>query len=132
MENLKPLINFIQSMKAQELNLEKLPNAVSAILREVEEIKRMLISNKPRKEPDTKRLSINEAENFFVEQGFPVSKSKLYKLTSEGKIPHEKFGIRVLFRQDKLIDWIESEMNLSIKSNSKDIMILANSARRKK
>jgi excisionase family DNA binding protein len=119
-------------MKSQELSFEKLPSAVSAILREVEEIKRMLITNKPRSEPNIKRLSINEVQTFFLEQGFPISKSKLYKLTSEGKIPHEKFGIRVLFRQDKLIDWIESEMNLSIKSNSKDIMILANSARRKK
>lgn len=119
-------------MKSQELNFERLPSAVSAILREVEEIKRMLINHKPRSEPDTKRLSINEAQKFFQEQGFPISKSKLYKLTSEGKIPHEKFGIRVLFRQDKLIDWIKNEMNLSIKSDSKHVMILANSARRKK
>jgi excisionase family DNA binding protein len=82
--------------------------------------------------PPPKKLSINEAVKFFLEQGFPVSKSKLYKLTSEGKIPYDKFGIRVLFRQDKLIDWIENEMNLSVKSESKHVMILANSARRKK
>lgn len=132
MDNLKPIINFIQSMKSQELSFDKLPNAVSTILREVEEIKRMLTNNKPRSEPDTKRLSINEAQKFMQEQGFPVSKSKLYKLTSEGKIPYDKFGIRVLFRQDKLIDWIENEMNLSTKSESKHVMILANSARRKK
>lgn len=131
MDNLKPLINFTHSMKSQELNFEKLPNAVSVLLREVEEIKKMLISNKPRSEPNIKRLSINEAQAFFLEQGFPISKSKLYKLTSEGKIPFEKFGIRVLFKQDKLIEWIENEMNLSTKSDSKYVMTLANSARKK-
>jgi excisionase family DNA binding protein len=118
-------------MKSQELNFDKLPSAVSAILREVEEIKKMLISNKPRSETNIKRLSINEAQAFFLEQGFQISKSKLYKLTSEGKIPYDKFGIRVLFRQEKLINWIENEMNLSIKSESKNVMILADSARRK-
>lgn len=118
-------------MKSQELNFEKLPSAVSAILREVEEIKKMLISNKPRSETNIKRLSINEAQAFFLEQGFQISKSKLYKLTSEGKIPYDKFGIRVLFRKEKLINWIENEMNLSIKSESKHVMILADSARRK-
>ena len=118
-------------MNAQELNFEKLPNAVGLILREVEEIKRMLINNKPRSEPDTKRLSINEAIKFFSEQGVRISKSKIYKLTSERKIPYDKFGTRVLFRQEELIDWIENEMNLSTKSEKKQAMILADSARRK-
>jgi excisionase family DNA binding protein len=118
-------------MKSQELNFDKLPSAVSAILREVEEIKKMLINNKPRSETNIKRLSIDEAQAFFIEQGFQISKSKLYKLTSEGKIPYDKFGVRVLFRQEKLMNWIENEMNLSIKSESKHAMILADSARRK-
>lgn len=118
-------------MNLEELNFEKLPVAVSLILKEVEEIKRMLINNKPRSQPVTKRMSTNEAIKFIVEQGFPISKSKLYKLTSEGKIPHEKFGMRVLFKQDNLIAWISNEMNLSRKSDSEYVMILANSARKK-
>lgn len=118
-------------MISQELNFEKLPSAVSAILREVEEIKKLLISNKPRSKPDNKRLSINEAQKFLQEHGLPISKSKLYKLTSEGKIPYDKFGIRVLFREENLLEWIESQINLSMKSQSKNIMTLVNSARRK-
>jgi excisionase family DNA binding protein len=118
-------------MISQELNFEKLPSAVSAILREVEEIKKLLTSNKPRSKPDTKRLSINDAQMFIQEQGLPISKSKLYKLTSEGKIPYDKFGIRVLFREENLLEWIESQINLPVKSQSKNIMTLANSARRK-
>lgn len=118
-------------MKSQQLSFDKLPSAISAILREVEEIKKMLINNKPRSETNIKRLSIDEAQAFFIEQGFQISKSKLYKLTSEGKIPYDKFGVRVLFRQEKLMNWIENEMNLSIKPESKHAMILADSARRK-
>lgn len=118
-------------MISQELNFEKLPSAVSAILREVEEIKKLLISNKPKGKQDTKRLSIYDAQMFIQEQGLSISKSKLYKLTSEGKIPYDKFGIRVLFRQDNLLEWIESQINLSVKSESKNVMTLANSARRK-
>jgi len=118
-------------MNLQELNFEKLPVAVGLILKEVEEIKRMLLHNKLSSQPETKRMSTNEAIKFIVQQGFPISKSKLYKLTSEGKIPHEKFGMRVLFKQDNLVAWIENEMNLSMKSNSEYVMILANCARKK-
>ena len=118
-------------MNSKELNLENLPLFVGLILRDVEEIKKILTINKPRSDPDTKRLSINEALKFIADQGYPVSKSKLYKLTSEGKIPFEKFGMRVLFKKDKLIEWIENEMNLSTKSDSKYVMTLANSARKK-
>jgi excisionase family DNA binding protein len=119
-------------MNLQELNFEKLPVAVSLILKEVEEIKRMLLNSKPSAQPDTKRMSTNEAIKFIMEQGFPMSKSKLYKLTSERKIPYDKFGIRVLFRQDNILEWIESQINLSMKLESKNVMILANSARSKK
>lgn len=119
-------------MKIQELNFETLPSAVGLILSEVVEIKKILINDKSTNEPAIKRLSSNDAIKFIKEQGVPFSKSKLYKLTSEKTIPHEKFGVRVLFRQDKLLDWIENEMNLSIKPDSKHIMILANSARNKK
>ncbi|HEU4790074.1 MAG TPA: helix-turn-helix domain-containing protein [Flavobacterium sp.] len=118
-------------MNSREFNFENLPLFVGLIFKDVEEIKKMLTSNMPRSEPDIKRLSINEAVKFLLEKGFPVSKSKLYKLTSEGKIPFEKFGMRVLFKQDKLIDWIENEMNLSTKTDSKYVMTLANSARKK-
>lgn len=117
-------------MKSQELNFEKLPSAVSAILREVEEIKKLLTNNKPRSKPEIKRLSINEAQMFIQEQGLPISKSKLYKLTSEGKIPYDKFGIRVLFLEENLLEWMESQINLSMKTESKNVMTLASSARR--
>lgn len=118
-------------MNSREFNFENLPLFVGLIFKDVEEIKRMLTSNMPRSEPDAKRLSISEAVKFFLEKGFPISKSKLYKLTSEEKIPFEKFGMRVLFKKDKLIEWIENEMNLSTKSDSKYVMTLANSARKK-
>ena len=109
-------------MNLQELNFEKLPVAVSLILKEVEEIKRMLINNKPSSQLDTKRMSTNEAIKFIVEKGFPISKSKLYKLTSEGKIPHEKFGMRVLFKQDNLVAWMQEKNNQIINYGKQSIL----------
>lgn len=118
-------------MNSQELNFEKLPSAVSLILKEVEEIKKMMASNKTNIHLDSKRLSTNEAIKFIRDQGLPISKSKLYKLTSEGKIPHEKFGMRVLFKTDNLVNWIANQMKLSTELDSDYAIIIANSARKK-
>lgn len=119
-------------MKTKELSFETLPSAVGLILKEMEEIKKILINDSSANAPEVKRLSTNEAIKFIREQGLPISKSKLYKLTSEGKIPHEKFGMRVLFKKDSLFTWIGNEMKISIKSDSEYAMILANCARNKK
>ena len=121
-----------KNMKTKELSFETLPSAVGLILKEMEEIKKILINDSSANAPEVKRLSTNEAIKFIREQGLPISKSKLYKLTSEGKIPHEKFGMRVLFKKDSLFTWIGNEMKISIKSDSEYAMILANCARNKK
>ncbi|UUF15200.1 MULTISPECIES: helix-turn-helix domain-containing protein [Flavobacterium] len=118
-------------MKNQELSFETLPSAVGLILKEMEEIKKILINDSSTNDPEIKRLSTNEAIKFIREQGFPISKSKLYKLTSEGKIPHEKFGMRVLFKKDNLVSWFANEIKSSMKLDSEYAMIIANSARKK-
>lgn len=73
----------------EDLSFDKLPKAVSKLLRDVEVIKKLLINKKPREETKFKKLSTDKAINFFNNNGFTMSKSKLYKLTSQ-KNSHSK------------------------------------------
>jgi len=59
----------------------------------------------------TKLLTINEAAEYLT-----LSKDYLYRLTSLRKIPFVKIGSRVMFRSDKLQEWIE-EHSINIINN---------------
>lgn len=40
-----------------------------------------------------------------------LSKSHIYKLVSQNKIPHIKLGGKILFDKEKIQDWIDSQSN---------------------
>lgn len=56
------------------------------------------------------RLNLQTAVDFLNQEGFPISASKLYKLTAEGKIPHQKFGHRLVFDRGALAAWAEAQL----------------------
>jgi len=117
--------------QSEELSFDKLPKAISKLLMEVEEIKKMLIIKKTRGRPNFKKLSIDKAIDFILNQGYIMSKSKLYKLISNGQIPFARFGIRIVFSEEELIGWLESQTKKSYKSNAESVKIISNSARNK-
>lgn len=58
-----------------------------------------------------------------------LSKSKLYKLTSSGEIPHKRYGNRLIFSRKELTEWVEEQ---TVEKSSDDATaVLAASARRK-
>ncbi len=65
--------------------------------------------------PEKKYLSVDGARQYADKfASFPISKSRFYTLTSEGKIPHVKgHGGRLLIPIDKFRAWLEggSEVN---------------------
>lgn len=76
------------------------------------------------------RLNLQAAVDFLNQEGFPISRSKLYKLTAEGKIPHHKFGHRLVFERDALAVWAEAQ--LRSRSDGTDARAaIARSARKK-
>ncbi|WP_124019438.1 helix-turn-helix domain-containing protein [Flavobacterium hydrophilum] len=85
----------------------------------MEEIKKML------REPIQKlvfkeKISFNDALDLLSQNGYNISRSKLYKLTSTNSIPHGKINNKLVFFRDELILWIENQIlkNESRKNNS--------------
>ncbi len=56
------------------------------------------------------RLNIEEAIKLLSDNGYPTSKGKLYQLTSKGKIPFWKYGIKLVFYREELLKWAEEQV----------------------
>lgn len=88
-----------------------------------------LLSTKQDVKPEIDTLTLTKALALLSEYGYPMSKAKLYKLTSSGNIPCRKFGQKLVFSRKDILSWAESQT----KPNSAEIALtLARSARRKK
>ncbi|KAA6331104.1 hypothetical protein EZS27_020257 [termite gut metagenome] len=82
----------------------------------------------PAESPDT--CSFGQALEFFMEHGYALSKSRLYKLTALKQIPFRHFGRKIIFSRKELLAWMES-LTMPNSSASDTILTLAESARRK-
>ena len=76
------------------------PELVDLIASEVE----ARINRNEFKEPPEDRIGLKEAIQLT---GF--SRSALYKLTMNGRIPHEKYRTRLIFSRKELQRWINSQ-----------------------
>lgn len=105
--------------------LERRLNRLEFLL---EEIKEATSQSKILEYPD--RLNKEQALTFLNEQGYHVSESTLYKLTSTKKIPFKNFGRRLIFSRKELLKWVESQ-TIDTNDTSEVDLALARSARRK-
>lgn len=58
--------------------------------------------------PDT--LSMPNALKVLADNGFPTSKAKLYKMTSQEQIPFMKYGNKLVFSRMALIEWAHKQL----------------------
>lgn len=94
-------------------------------------IKKALPDNrdeKPQKIPDT--CSVEQALSFLLENGYKLSKSKLYKMTANKILPFRYFGRRIIFSRDELLKWVEKQ-TIPSSGNNETLLAIAKSARRK-
>lgn len=56
-------------------------------------------------------LCLTDALSFLKQEGITISKSKIYKLTAEKKIPFKKFNGHLVFSSSELLRWIDSEFS---------------------
>jgi excisionase family DNA binding protein len=61
----------------------------------------------PQPEPSD-RCGLDDACIILGTPEKPASKAQVYKLTSEKKLPHAKFGSRLVFSRRQLTAWVES------------------------
>ncbi len=53
--------------------------------------------------PDT--ITMDTAIALLGENGYPTSRAKIYKLTSNNEIPHNKYGNKLVFSRKELLAW---------------------------
>ena len=78
--------------------------------------------------PDT--ITLTAALELLCENGYPTSKGKIYKLTSANRLPHGKYGNKLVFSRRDLLTWAESQTHIK-PDRSDAILEIAKSARRK-
>jgi hypothetical protein len=103
---------------------EQLEEVVVQALKKVLPMK----EEEPNSPPDTGSLA--QAIAFLQENGYLMSKSKLYKLTSAEQIPFRHFERRLVFSRKELLEWIKSQ-TVSRSNSSETLLTLAKSARNK-
>ncbi|MFD3003613.1 hypothetical protein ACFS7Z_24870 [Pontibacter toksunensis] len=77
------------------------------------------------------RLNVASAVAHLKEQGYTITRSQLYKLTAQNKIPYFKLNTRLAFSRKELTKWVESQI-VNPNDTSENDLALARSARRKK
>jgi hypothetical protein len=97
-----PVIFNIKNMGIEQ-SLETILGKLTCL----EEILQEIRSPQKSQEPSD-RCGINEACIILGTPEAPTSKAQVYKLTSEKKLPHAKFGARLVFSRRQLLAWVES------------------------
>lgn len=97
------------------ITFNDLPQAVEQILEDIKVIKELLTQKENNKEVPS-LMSFDEALDFMSKEGYPMSKSKLYKLTAKKQIPHTQFCSKLLFSKNELLEWCQSQSkNIEVK-----------------
>jgi excisionase family DNA binding protein len=98
------------------ITFEKLPEAVSRLLQDVEVIKNFLLNNAAY--PKTETVSPHEKDILTVEdvsRKLGITKGGVYNLTHMRQIPYYKKGGRIYFDAKELDAWIRSDRRKTIK-----------------
>lgn len=107
----------------KEITFDSLPAAVMKLSEKVDLIINLLGANIEKREEIPKYLSTENALVYLKKTGFPMSKSKLYKLTSYGRIPFHKSGNTLLFIPEELDKWCESDIYADDEKHLNELII---------
>ena len=108
-------------------------NPFEAILSKLAELKAEIRKIKP-PEPPAKlpdALTIDQAIQFLEENGLPVTKAQVYKLSFLNEIPASRIGKRLVFSRKDLLTWIQARTIPKVSPQQKAAEKLAQSARRR-
>lgn len=91
-------------------SFDNMPFQVDQIYKELIELKTILLNKEKHPKEYPKHMDINNAVAFLNEQGYKITRSTLYKLTSTRKIPHSKFLGKLVFETKELLTWCEHQL----------------------
>lgn len=90
---------------------ENLPMQIDFLISQVGVIQEILLKRIMKPEDVPKMfLNFDETLSNFLIQGYKMSKSRLYKLTSSNSIPYSKVGNKLLFCKEDLDQWLNNQI----------------------
>lgn len=96
-------------------------------------LENIIVPAKRTANPIKTTMSIDEALQFFTDNNYPITKSTLYQKISQKEIPYHKINNRrLVFYRDELEEWIRRRTNNTTASIDNAVLLLAESANRKK
>ncbi len=113
------------------ITYDNLPQAIGYLTAQVDELKKILLHKHIREPPLRSKLSVDKAIKLISDYGLNISRSKLYKLTSNQQIPFSKFNNRIVFTEEDLHNWIQENISSNTKKND-SIKSIVKSAQNKK
>lgn len=114
----------------KNLTFESLPSAIVELAGKVDLILNLLDAKIEKREEIPKYLTTEKALAYLNKIGFPISMSKLYKLTSVRKIPVHKNGNTLLFLSEELDKWCEDKVSSSMSDESKFKLLIKTSRKK--
>ncbi|ROT23850.1 DNA-binding protein [Muribaculaceae bacterium Isolate-110 (HZI)] len=84
-------------------------------------------TNQTTAQPDCESLDMKGALELLNANGYPIKRGQLYKETSAGTVPFQKFGRKLHFKKSQLLEWAESRL---IDGNAVGVLVPANVAQK--
>lgn len=99
------------SFSNENLTFEQLPQAVSLLINEVQELKSLLQTSKQSAvEPTDRWLNLQELCNYLPDR---PAKQTVYGWIAQRSIPYHKTGKKLQFRQSEIDEWIQRSRRLT-------------------
>ena len=108
-----------------------MPEAIGILINRVEKLASLFSETKSSATPSEINLDLDGIIVFLKGKGYTMSKSRLYKLTANGDIPHRKFGNRLVFNTVEVLEWVDQVSASSIQFQSDAINAITRSAQAK-
>ena len=90
------------------ITFDQMPSEVSALRREISELKSLILSMKPtpEKEPLPEYLDIDQLRNYLPSK---PARQTIYGLVSAKKIPFHKFNGKLFFSRQEVDGWLATK-----------------------
>lgn len=92
---------------------------IDKILEKTESIETLLLKYVKMPKEVPKNMGLEQVLQFLSEEGYEISKSRMYKLTAARKIPHKVFANRLVFNSREVLLWCEQNLKEILTNKNK-------------
>lgn len=111
---------ILNNRNMEKNEIEVLTNQISDLTEKIASLSNLILTKIGNKEPPkvTGVMNTTQAIEFIKGLAIPMSKSKLYKLTSVDNFPRMYSGNRMIFHREQLEEWCNKQIYSQTKTNN--------------